>query len=80
MYKIPARHAWFVMPAILALMMTFIVSGISTAKAIGIVPSFSVEWMQAWFVSYLVAFPTLLLLLPVVRRIVGLIVEAPAKP
>lgn len=32
-------------------------------------------WMGAWGVSWLVAFPALLLLLPVVRRIVALVVE-----
>jgi hypothetical protein len=33
---------------------------------------------MAWFLSWLVAFPTLLLVLPVVRRIVGLVVQQPA--
>lgn len=63
------------MPAILALLMTFVVSGISTFKAIGLPPGFVREWMVAWLFSYVVAFPVLLMILPVVRKVVGAITE-----
>ena len=36
---------------------------------------FVATWMSAWGLSWLVAFPVLLAVMPVVRRIVGLIVE-----
>jgi len=79
MRKIPARYTWLVMPAILALLMTFVVSGISTVRAIGLAPDFTAKWMSAWAISYLVAYPTLLVVMPVVRRIVGLIMAPPGK-
>ena len=79
MRKIPLRYTWLVMPAILALLMTFVVSGISTLRAVGLVPDFTAKWMGAWLISYLVAFPTLLIVMPVVRRLVGLIMEPPGK-
>ena len=79
MKKIPARFMWLVMPGIMALMMTFVVSGVSTVKALGFPPDVLGKWMSAWFWSYVVAFPTLLSGLPAVKRIVGAIVEAPGK-
>lgn len=77
MKKIPARYTWLVTPAIMALMMTFVVSGVSTVKAVGIPPDFVTKWMSAWLWSYIIAFPTLLAVLPTVKRIVTAVVEAP---
>lgn len=73
--KLPARYAPFVSPLVLSLLMTFIVSLISTLKSLGFQPDLPQIWMAAWGLSWLVAFPTLLLVLPVVRRVVGLICE-----
>ena len=73
--RLPARFAGVVMPFVLSILMTFIVSGISTLKSVGATPDMPAAWMGAWGVSWLVAFPALLLLLPVVRRIVALVVE-----
>ena len=75
--KLPARYAGFVMPLILSLMMTFIVSAIAIWKSIGFAPDFLSAWIGAWVASWIVAFPTLLFMLPLVRRLVGLIVALP---
>jgi hypothetical protein len=75
--KLPARFNGIVMPLILSLMMCFVVSGISTARAVGIAADLPERWLQPWCLSWLVAFPTLLLVMPTVRRITGLFVEAP---
>lgn len=72
--RLPARHAVIVMPLILSIMMTFVVSAIATARNLGLGPGFFGNWMTAWGLSWVVAFPTLLLVLPVVRRMVGMIV------
>lgn len=77
--KLPARFAGFVMPLVLSVLMTFVVSAIATARSLGLGPDFAATWPMAWGLSWLVAFPTLLLVLPLVRRIVGLLVEAPAR-
>ncbi|MFG1311592.1 DUF2798 domain-containing protein [Xanthobacter tagetidis] len=77
--KLPARYAGIVMPLVLSVLMTFVVSAIATARSLGLGPDFVSTWPIAWGLSWLVAFPTLLLVLPVVRRIVGLVVEAPAR-
>lgn len=73
--KLPARYATIVNPLVLSLLMTFIVSFISTLKSLGFQPGLPTVWLTAWGLSWLVAFPTLLLVLPMVRRIVGWLCE-----
>ncbi|MET3577088.1 hypothetical protein ABID19_000103 [Mesorhizobium robiniae] len=73
--KLPARYAAIVSPLVLSLLMTFIVSFISTLKSLGPQPDLPATWLTAWALSWLVAFPTLLLVLPAVRRIVGWLCE-----
>ena len=67
------------MPLLLSLLMTFIVSAISTLEGLGLSPTFLPTWLAAWGISWLIAFPTLLALLPLVRRIVGVVCEAPSR-
>jgi Protein of unknown function (DUF2798) len=55
--------------------MTFIVSLISTPRSIGWVEGLMATWMSAWGLSWLVAFPTTLVVLPLVRRATALIVQ-----
>ena len=62
------------------LMMTFVVSAVATARNIGFTDGFSANWMSAWALSWVIAFPVLLVLLPIVRRLVGVIVEQPGTP
>jgi hypothetical protein len=75
--KLPARYTGLVMPFLLSVLMTCIVSFISTLKGVGPVPGFVMLWLGAWLVSWLVAFPTLLLALPLVRKLTSYLVEAP---
>lgn len=77
--KLPARYAAFVLPFILSLLMTFVISGVSTLMSLGPTPAFVSTWPAAWALSWVVAFPTLVALLPVVRRIVALVVEPPPQ-
>lgn len=67
-----------VTPFFLSVLMTFVVSGISTLKALGPTAEFLQTWPLSWALSWIVAFPTLLLVLPVVRRLVALVVAPPA--
>lgn len=75
--KLPSRYIALVTPLILSVLMTFIVSFISTIKNLGIGSELPQNWMMAWGISWLVAFPTLLLVLPFVRRIVGWLCHPP---
>ena len=62
--KLPARYAAIVMPLVLSVLMTFVVSAISTLRSLGPTPAFIATWPAAWAISWLVAFPTLLAVLP----------------
>jgi Protein of unknown function (DUF2798) len=73
--KLAHRHAAWVMPLLLTLFMTCVVSLISTYKALGVVPHFGRAWMAAWGWSWLVAFPAVLVVLPLVRRLTAVLVD-----
>ena len=75
MKKLPASYAKFVMPLLLSVLMTFIVSFISTLRGVGWAPDFARIWLGSWGLSWAVAFPTMLLVLPVVRRATAALVE-----
>jgi len=77
--RLPPHYAPVVLPFILSVLMTFVVSAISTLKSLGPTPAFLGTWPTAWALSWLVAFPTLLVVLPLVRRIVALVVEPPMQ-
>ncbi len=75
--KLPARSRHIVTPMILSFLMSGIVASIATIRATGMAPDLGAIILQAWAMSYVVAFPTALVVMPIVRWIVDLIVEAP---
>ncbi len=77
--KLPARWAGILMPLTLSVMMTCVISFIVTALGFGLNAELLHRWPVSWGASWLVAFPTLLLLLPVVRRLVALVVDLPGS-
>lgn len=74
--KLPARYAGVVMPFILSVLMTCVVSMVSTFRSVGWGADFIKVWPSAWALSWLIAFPILLLVLPLVRRLTTLVVRA----
>lgn len=74
--KLPARYGTLITPLLLSVFMTCIVSLISTLKSIGMSAQFIPKWLGAWGVSWLIAFPVLLLVLPAVRRTAATLVRA----
>lgn len=75
--RLPSRYAGIVMPLILSILMSGIVSCVATLTSLGMTPDFVGLWLNAWLASWLIAFPTLLIVLPIVRRLVALVVEPP---
>ena len=73
---IPARLEPVAFVFVLSGLMSFLVSGISTFRAIGLVEAFPNFWLGAWLTSWIVAFPVALVVVPVARRIVGRLVKA----
>lgn len=68
---IPARFAHIAFGLILSGLMSFIISGVATLRAVGVLPDFFSLWMAAWLPSWAVAFPAVLIVAPITRRIVG---------
>ena len=75
--KLPARYAGLVMPFMLSVLMTCIISFVSTVLGVGLVPGLLQKWLRAWLVSWIVAFPTVLFVLPLVRKATAALVESP---
>ena len=74
----PARFAPVLFGFILSALMSFMVSGIATFRNFGLVDGFLGLWVGAWLPSWLIAFPVVLVVAPVARRLVGLVIKAPA--
>ena len=74
MTMIPARFAPVLFGLILSGMMSCMVSGLSTARALGLDAEFFGTWMGNWAVSWAIAFPVVLVVAPITRRIVARLV------
>ncbi|NNK17131.1 MAG: DUF2798 domain-containing protein [Sulfitobacter sp.] len=72
---IPARFSPILFGFILSGLMSFLVSGISTLRAVGAVPDFFSVWFAAWVPSWMVAFPAVLVVAPIARRLVARLVR-----
>lgn len=80
MPKLPARSAAWLLPLVLTFLMTFIVAGIATIRALGAsAPNLVATWMTSWMFSWAVAFPTMLFVMPLARKVVAAITEPPAS-
>jgi uncharacterized membrane protein len=74
---IPHRYASILFGLILSGLMSAIVSGIATVRTLGIVPDFAAIWAGSWITSWAVAFPTVLVVAPLARRLVAAVTDAP---
>lgn len=68
---IPERYAPLLFALILSGLMSCLVSGIATVKTMGFSTDFVAQWMGNWRMGWAVAFPTVLLVAPIARKIVG---------
>lgn len=71
---IPRKYSQVVFALILSGLMSLMVSGISTLRAVGAVPDFGSLWVGAWLTAWLFAFPAVLVVAPMARRAVELVV------
>lgn len=71
---IPRKYSQILFALILSGLMSLMVSGISTLRAVGSVPDFASLWIDAWLTAWLFAFPAVLVIAPLARRAVELLV------
>ncbi len=77
---LPRRLAPALFGLILSGLMSLLVSGISTYRAAGWGPGFAALWVGAWLAAWLVAFPVVLVLAPLARRVVeALVADGPGN-
>jgi hypothetical protein len=72
---IPARFAPILFGFILSGLMSCMVSGLSTFRALGLGTGFASAWAGNWLVSWAIAFPVVLVVAPITRRIVARLVK-----
>lgn len=72
---LPKRFAPAVFGLILSGLMSLLVSGISTYRAVGLGDSFAGMWASAWLTAWLVAFPVVLVVAPLTHRMVAMLVD-----
>ncbi|MBK0065251.1 MULTISPECIES: DUF2798 domain-containing protein [unclassified Acinetobacter] len=73
--KLPAKFAVLLMPLFLSGLMSGTISMINLWKNIGWFEGFFTKWVDIWLFSWMIAFPTVLVFLPLVRRLTGLLVD-----
>ena len=73
----PARLAPSLFGFVLSGLMSLVVSGIATLRNAGLVEGVLSLWFGAWLLSWLIAFPVVLVAAPLTRRLMGLSVKAP---
>lgn len=66
----PRKFEPYLFGLVLSGLMSFVVAGISTLRATGLVPGFLGMWIGAWLTAWLVAFPIVLFVAPLARRLV----------
>ena len=71
---IPRKYAPALFGWILSGLMSLLVSGISSLRAVGLDGGFVELWTRAWLTAWLVAFPVVLVVAPLARRAVGRVV------
>lgn len=74
---IPAKYAQIAFGFFLSLIMSGLISGVSTLSALGLGAVLSTIWLKAWASSWIVAFPSVLVVAPIARGIVGRLVKPP---
>lgn len=72
---IPKRYEFIVFGFLTSLFMSFLISGVISYVNVGLVENFIILWLEAFYKAFFVAFPSILLVVPQVRKIVQKIVN-----
>jgi hypothetical protein len=74
MQKIPHRFEGIVLAFFTSMFMSMLMSCVVSLLNLGPVDGFLLIWARAFFTSWIIAFPSVLLVLPVVQRLLTKIV------
>ncbi|HQR97636.1 MULTISPECIES: DUF2798 domain-containing protein [unclassified Polaromonas] len=73
---IPRKFESMLFGFFLSGLMSLLVAGISTLRAAGMGPGFLSLWITSWLTAWLFAFPAVLVVSPVARRLVRSLLQA----
>lgn len=72
---IPRKYEFYVFTFLMALFMSFFMSGVITLINIGWVDGFFGLWIEAFIKAFVIAYPTIMVVVPQVRRVVNMVVR-----
>ncbi len=67
-YKLPPKAMHLLVPFFLSLAMSGLISCISILRSVGFTDFQFSTWSTSWMISWAIAFPSVLILLPLVRK------------
>jgi Protein of unknown function (DUF2798) len=73
--KINAKYSDLLFAFFMSLLMAFLMSGVLTAIHLGFTPRFIAQWLHSFVLALPIAFPSILVIAPVVRKIVAKLTE-----
>lgn len=73
--KLPAKYAAWILPLLLSGLMSGIISFINTVKNLGWIENLFSIFLSAWMMSWMFAYPIILIVLPIVRKLTALFVD-----
>lgn len=74
-YMIDKRYQQLVFAFFMALLMSCIMSFVISVFNVGFVNNIVLIWLKAWAFAFIVAFPTITLVAPIVRRMVEWVIK-----
>ena len=72
---IPKQYTAQVFAFFMALLMSGIMSFVISAFNIGWAEGILIIWLHAWMLAFVVAFPTIMVVSPLVRKLVALVIN-----
>jgi len=72
---IPRKHHKIVFSFFMALLMSGIMSFVISVFNVGMVPNIITLWLKAWSFAFTIAFPTILIVSPLVHKLVSLVLH-----
>ncbi|MCH2183639.1 MAG: DUF2798 domain-containing protein [Mariniblastus sp.] len=78
---LPCKCATYAFSLFMSFFMSGVVSLVVSLVNVGWSEAFWFVWLKAWLLSFLIAFPTIVAVTPIVRKLVNLVVAAePSEP
>lgn len=65
------KYEFYIFSFIVTMFMSFIISGILIVVNLGFVNKFLFIWLSAWWKAWIVAFPSVLFIIPFVKKVMA---------